>query len=60
MRIEQHTRKGRMMAAQISKKVDKDLYLKKQRFEIFISKMEQLQAYDKRFREFEDAQVLKM
>lgn len=48
------------MAEQISLKVEEDKFAKKQRFEIFISKMEQLASSERRLQEWEQDKVYEM
>ena len=46
--ILEKTKKGRDLSLQISQGVQRDHFVKKQRYDIFITKMEQLQRADKR------------
>lgn len=59
-RIEENTRKGRQLAERISQKVEENKFVKMQRFEIFISKMELLARSEQNYQEFEQNQVFKM
>ena len=58
--IEAHTRKGMGLARQISLEVEEDKFIKMQRYEIFISKMEQLARAEGRWRKQEKASLFKM
>lgn len=58
--IDKNTRKGMAASKQISRHVPEDKFLKMQRYNIFIAKMEQLERAEKRWRRQEKKSVLQM
>ena len=54
------TRKGIDLSQKTSREVEEDKYIKMQRYQIFIAKMEQLTRADKRWRRDERRAIFKM
>lgn len=59
-RIHESTRRGVELSEKISQGVEKDMYLKMQRYNIFISKMEQLASSEEYIRDYNATQLTKM
>lgn len=59
-RIYENTRTGVQLSEKIAQGVERDLYLKKQRYNIFISKMEQLASSEQFIRDYNATQLTKM